>query len=529
MEAVAAAGFAVQVADVGGRALLGMLGLLKDLRETPKQMTELLEDTSRSVHRICSLRDALQQPIELSTHLSTKQMQDIIESIDNAYEAIIDLQQELEPLFRKVHAPKDGLVKRAWISLVLVQMEKSIKWRLARIERLDREVASAMQLAGLKTGAESMKLSSRILKSVEADSINTASCLSYLTKTSREIQRATQVSESQVIQLHSDVTQIKRVVGDVETLLTYLTTHLGEADKPTQPLRAAATACSSGPPSSSSSYIGLAMQASKRLTKSPSVVKKVCGQVDLPPHSSMKGLVQQRELVKPGCDCGFVRRRRTYQQGPLSVTWDFCTKHSPPCQNRKLHLQSWSWSFSALMLPVLQLAIQQTIAATTGAGGYSIGMSMKYFGVVKRCESPAYQLLDRFPDSCAYKSYELGSLSRNLYDSEVIKSQHTHFDRRSKYWFSFVWNLELVKSELKRLRKDLSLLFATGQASASCSDEYGNTLLHALFLLIGNLGSNAEFVADELRLLAELIIDAGVDVNAASRRMDFEYSIRYIR
>lgn len=156
MEAVAAAGLVLQFADVGGRALLGMLRLLKDLRETPKQMTRLLEDTDHSVRRICSLKDALQQPIEFSTHVSTTQMQDIFESVDNAYKAIIDLQQELEPLFRKALAPENGLVKRAWRSLVSVDMQKSIESRLARVERLDREVASAMQLAGLMTGAESM-------------------------------------------------------------------------------------------------------------------------------------------------------------------------------------------------------------------------------------------------------------------------------------------------------------------------------------------------------------------------------------
>lgn len=35
---------AVQFADVGDRALLAMIILLKDLKETPKRMAELLQD-----------------------------------------------------------------------------------------------------------------------------------------------------------------------------------------------------------------------------------------------------------------------------------------------------------------------------------------------------------------------------------------------------------------------------------------------------------------------------------------------------
>lgn len=155
MEAVAAAGFAIQAADVGGRALLGMLRLLKDLKETPKRMTELLEDTDHAVRRICSLKNALQQPTRFSAHVCRGQLHEVGASVDRACEAIIDLQRELDPLFRKSHMSGDGFVKSAWRSLVSVQMEKRIISRLARMERLDREVTGMIQVIGLNLEADS--------------------------------------------------------------------------------------------------------------------------------------------------------------------------------------------------------------------------------------------------------------------------------------------------------------------------------------------------------------------------------------
>lgn len=158
MEAVAAAGLIIQIADVGGRALLGMLKLLKDLRETPKQMTELLADVDQSVQRICSLKDALRKPTSFAAHVSAPQVQQVTECMNHAYGAIVDLQQALEPLFRKGNTSVQSLAKKTWRSVVSIQTEKSIPKRLARTERLNREVISALQLTGLEMDANIMCL-----------------------------------------------------------------------------------------------------------------------------------------------------------------------------------------------------------------------------------------------------------------------------------------------------------------------------------------------------------------------------------
>ena len=156
MEPASAVGLAagtVQFADVGGRALLGMIKLLKDLKETPKRMAELLRDVDKSVERICSLRNAMQQPTSLFTNLSITQIQRVTKNVDDAYQATVSLQHALEPLFRERNVAMNGWAKRAWRSVVSIQIEKSIAEKIARVERLNWEVISEMQLIKLEMGA----------------------------------------------------------------------------------------------------------------------------------------------------------------------------------------------------------------------------------------------------------------------------------------------------------------------------------------------------------------------------------------
>lgn len=73
--------------------------------------------------------------------------------MDDAYQATVNLQHTLEPLFRKTNIAVHGWAKIAWRSVVSIQIERSIAEKIARIERLNGEVESEMQLIGLEMGA----------------------------------------------------------------------------------------------------------------------------------------------------------------------------------------------------------------------------------------------------------------------------------------------------------------------------------------------------------------------------------------
>ena len=153
MDPVSALGLAagaVQFADVGVRALIGMVKLLERLRETPKRMAELLQDVDKSIQRIHALRNAMQQSNSLFTHLSTTQIQRVMGNVDDAYQATIELRHALEPLFRKSNITGHGWARKTWRSAVSVSMETRIAEKITRINRLNAEVMGEMQFTELE-------------------------------------------------------------------------------------------------------------------------------------------------------------------------------------------------------------------------------------------------------------------------------------------------------------------------------------------------------------------------------------------
>ena len=145
---------AVQFADVGFRALIGMIKLLKRLKETPKQMTDLLQDLDKSIQRIQALRNTIQQPDSLFTHLSITQIHRVTTTLDDACQAATDLQHVLEPLFRQSNTSKHSWARNTWRSAVSVSMETEIAAKIARIKWLNSEVMSEMQISGLEMQAK---------------------------------------------------------------------------------------------------------------------------------------------------------------------------------------------------------------------------------------------------------------------------------------------------------------------------------------------------------------------------------------
>lgn len=194
------------------------------------------------------------------------------------------------------------------------------------------------------------------------------------------------------------------------------------------------------------------MQVKEQLIRFPSSLKDVCEEMNLAKQPTVRDFVQRRRSTKYRCDCSSVHKHSTYQKSLFSIKYNFSAVHTTKCPYYQLHQRSWSCSLSAQLLPISRRAVEITFAATFGAGGNSIGTSLRFFGSVARSESPAYQLFDCFPDRCARRIDLLES-----------SGDDRHLDRLA---------------ELSKLHRELSLLFHAGRVSASYSDDYGNALLH---------------------------------------------------
>ena len=167
------------------------------------------------------------------------------------------------------------------------------------------------------------------------------------------------------------------------------------------------------------------------------------------------------------------------------MEYEFRAGRASKCPYHQSHRRSWSYSLPAQLLPFVERVVQITFAATSGAGGYSIGPSLRYFGIVERSNSPAFQLFDDFSLRCARKIYispgEYYGEAGRPRKGQVLRFIQTNTGMR---WSYFDWNRDLLKTEMQKLHRNLLLLFSTGRSSASNSDEFGNTLLHVGFYLL---------------------------------------------
>jgi len=148
--AVGIAAASLQFAGVTVKGVLGGIGLLKSLKETPVRLTELLRDVDKSVARIIHLQQTIQGPDSgWVRRLSHVQLLALRATVDDAYQAMVRLQVTLEPLFGNQNAETQTRAKRMWRSVVSLKMERDIEEKLETIQRHNDQIVRELQLSGL--------------------------------------------------------------------------------------------------------------------------------------------------------------------------------------------------------------------------------------------------------------------------------------------------------------------------------------------------------------------------------------------
>ena len=218
----------------------------------------------------------------------------------------------------------------------------------------------------------------------------------------------------------------------------------------------------------------LAIQVGKQLIKTPSSLKDVCEKMTSAKEPIEGDLGRPLGYKKRKSICTCTRQQSVRGIGPLGFSYDFRAPNATKCAYHNSHWRSSRYSLSVRLLPILQRTVEITFAAKFGAGGSSIGPSLRFFGTVERLRSPAFQLLDGIPDRCARRIY-----LRDYNDKVTVEGQFMHWDNVvGNLAFCFDWDLELLQTEIPGLCRGLSQILSIGCSPASYSDEYGNTLLH---------------------------------------------------
>jgi hypothetical protein len=137
----------VQFIDVGARALLSSLRLLRELREIPHRMVDLLNETDKSVERLLYLDSLSQQP-SFVNQLSQQQLDSIRAVILDGRSATERLQAVLQPVISDLQKPSKTM--RAWAAFMSKRREADIEQHLKIITRIYLGLMPQLQALGLE-------------------------------------------------------------------------------------------------------------------------------------------------------------------------------------------------------------------------------------------------------------------------------------------------------------------------------------------------------------------------------------------
>ena len=148
---VGAAAAAVQFGDISARAVLESIKLLKNLKETPKRMTQQLQDVTKSIQRMLQLRSAILAPASpVFTRLTSQQRKRIDEAVSDADLAMKSLHQSLQHILPQQTSNTNNSIKSFWRAVVSVTREKDIEEKIQRITRLHQELMQELQVTDLE-------------------------------------------------------------------------------------------------------------------------------------------------------------------------------------------------------------------------------------------------------------------------------------------------------------------------------------------------------------------------------------------
>ncbi|KAF2453668.1 hypothetical protein BDY21DRAFT_123690 [Lineolata rhizophorae] len=547
---VGIAGSSVQFADVGCRALLGTLKFLKSLRDIPRRMETLLQDIDKFVLRISGLQSEIRRPDStLFSQISAAQRQRLEVVVQDAYQTVEDLQTALIPLGRHTTPGSHTKVKKAWRAVMSVKEEDKIKEMLERIERLYRDVTVELQRTGLDAQAamstcllqiqadlgahgqseidhfdqlrsliEDMQRQTREssdnLSEVKAQARSAAATVNECDTSIKALVPSVERIENTAKFLHEDVKEIRAQQPDNSHLLVQLqATYRQEAGVTREEFQSLRNAvllslsersntfsdsdrAAAGRLSDADNF-SLTAAVGKELVSHPGTLKESCDFV----YSHAYPIYQFGQVSERPCNCVARRRRDWTRRGRFAVVYQSRATHDQQCPFYEMTGWSWSYRFSAQLLPFLRKTVELTLGA--GSGGRSPGLtsSLRFYGTVKRSESPIFQAFDSIPKLCASKTY--------------AEYSRFHFvDDRGT--FVYKWDCTRVKEELSGLCQRLWDILTSGSASASDKDENGNTALHGILFLVSMLGGEYRHVVPELDQLILLVVEAGVDVSAVA-------------
>lgn len=153
MDPISAVGLAAgtaQFLDIGGKALVGTIRLVRDLRDTSSRIRDLSNNIEKSFQHIQILQETIERSaFEELVHPSHSQVRTVSDAVRNAYDAMIDLKKALEPYCQAQDGIIEGRWRRTWTAVSSITERSCIEQKMQKVMLLNHEVSRALQVIQL--------------------------------------------------------------------------------------------------------------------------------------------------------------------------------------------------------------------------------------------------------------------------------------------------------------------------------------------------------------------------------------------
>ncbi|KAK5048517.1 hypothetical protein LTR84_005607 [Exophiala bonariae] len=543
----------VQLGELGCKALIHGITVLRNMQAIPKRIETLLLETEVSIRRIEDIQnDVLQPGSNVVAHLTAVQLARVSTVISEVELAMKSLEDQLNILLPRTR-PQAGRLKRIWAALFVLSSEESkLEGHLQHISRASMEILRELLILGLHLEAYNRnfldqisiliqdnqqsthwKLDSvhNLLGSLRDTIIDTAQATAgNLTAISDDIQTKHDSTELKLTSIRDDTTFIKRqliaqtnfsdsqneimrtmmrsVIQEEMLLLTpvnreqipvlrdsVLRIMAGESEKLPQPEHETASHLTTADRQELQSQIG------QQLIMRPSMLRDAVESVSLRRKGGLFCTCKPQELLS------------WYDRGPFRISLDYTSQHRHSCPYHPLGKQSWTYAVSAQLLPFVRRTVELGVNLRSGAGCFSIAPLLNAYCTVRRSESPIFKLFDDFP-------FRYGQIMQSrkrkrsgyFYSPDIWHHHHPH-GSEVIYWQG---DVNKASTGMTYLLTSLETVLQNKTASGLEKDENGNTILHEVMFLLAILSQILSDLQPLFHRLLVLALRSGVDVSAIS-------------
>ncbi|KAL8341603.1 hypothetical protein RB598_003504 [Gaeumannomyces tritici] len=397
---VATAG--LELGLVAAKSILGAAKLIRELKDAPKEASEMVDDLTHAAARIGSLSS-------ITSDLTPEQHARLYRPIAEFNAATESLVGKLEVLTagKGQKDRKRGAFKRTMNRALYLQMRDDVRAERVRLDRLDQEVKGELQVILAESQGLIREHVARTL-SFAQDTIGPD--VKATRATTMAIQdgldsgfRQTRTHIDSELAYHSESVHRKLdllTLGFFMSLkqdrgLAMLQQTAGLPSDPASMLERLVAIDHSGPGGGpeprAKDKDALAQQAAWQLGRYPSALGEACD-----------GVRTESRRRKMRCWCRPSVETRSAAGGILRFEAERSARHLPDCPRNAP--SSWRYSLSFRLAPFLNKAIQLTLGATSGAGGWSLAPPIRVVPRVRAVDSPVYRLFDAYKDIPRYES-----------------------------------------------------------------------------------------------------------------------------